>query len=137
MTPSAKHINSNQLQAQYIQRLEGGPTAIRRYLYALPDDQGMVILQRARVFARTGLSEVKGLFLQIPNDLFNGNRRTYASEAGVFELEGCSGTLEVRPISGDWLAIWLEVRSLIFDLLATWRNLWLESEQIQLPFSWD
>ncbi len=72
---------------------------------ALPDDQSLVILQRAGVAGRTGLREVKGLFLQIPNDLFNGMRRHYTSAEGGFVLAGCPGTAETRTIPGNWLNI--------------------------------
>ena len=72
---------------------------------ALPDDRTLVVLQRARVHGRTWLCEAKGLFLQIPNDVFNRMRRTYQHAEGQFELEGCPSRAETRVIPGNWLSI--------------------------------
>jgi len=70
---------------------------------ALPDDRTMVVLQRARTPYRVWLREAKGLFLQIPNDLFNGYRRTLSTAHGETVLPGCTGTSQTHPIEGDWL----------------------------------
>ncbi len=70
---------------------------------ALPDDRTMVILQRARTQYRVWLREAKGLFLQIPNDLFNGYRRTLTTAHGEAVLRGCSGSAQTHAIDGDWL----------------------------------
>jgi hypothetical protein len=40
-----------------------------------------VILEHCRVLTRTYLREVKGLKLNVPNDLFNGFRRVYTTQA--------------------------------------------------------
>lgn len=72
---------------------------------ALPDDRSVVVLQRAHVHGRTWLREVKGLFLQIPNDIFNGLHRTYRHVGGQLVCAGCPGRGETRPIPGDWLGI--------------------------------
>ncbi len=72
---------------------------------ALPDDRTLVVLQRARTTGRVWLREVKGLFLQVPNDLFNGMARTYRHAGGAMALPGCPGEAEVRPIPGNWLNV--------------------------------
>ncbi|MEN6301781.1 MAG: hypothetical protein ABFD96_03610 [Armatimonadia bacterium] len=55
---------------------------------ALPDDRTMIVLEYATVGIRTYLTEVKGLKLNVPNDLFNGFKRNYYSESGHTRLEG-------------------------------------------------
>ncbi len=80
---------------------------------ALPDDRTVVVLQRARALRRVWLPEVKGLFYQMPNDIFNTMSRTYIHSEGQFELAGCPGHSERRDIPGDWLnvdACWSVVR---------------------------
>lgn len=72
---------------------------------ALPDDQTVIVLQRARTIGRTCLREVKGLFLQIPNDLYNGMQRTYTHDGGSLKLVSCPGLEATHPIPGDWLSI--------------------------------
>ncbi len=72
---------------------------------ALPDDRTMVVLQRARVGCRTWLRTVKGLYLQIPNDLFNGFQRTLATAAGERVLQGCPATTGTQAVEGDWLTL--------------------------------
>lgn len=70
---------------------------------ALPDDRTLVIMQRARVGCRTWLQSVKGLYLPVPNDLFNGNRRTAHDAGGQFILTGCPENAQTRPVNGHWL----------------------------------
>ncbi len=71
---------------------------------ALPDDRTIVGLQRARPIHRVYLREVKGLFLQIPNDLFNGYAREYHSARGIRRLAGCPGSRETL-FPGEWLNV--------------------------------
>ncbi len=70
---------------------------------ALPDDRTMVVIQRARTLGRSYLREVKGLFLQIPNDLFNGNQRRYHTAERRLKLGSRPGTAETLAVAGDWL----------------------------------
>jgi len=72
---------------------------------ALPDDQTTVVFQRATTPHRVDLREVKGLFLQIPNDVFNGMRRRYRSAVDTLELKGCPGREERHRIEGKWLSV--------------------------------
>ncbi len=72
---------------------------------ALPDDRTMVVMQHAKTINRVWLREVKGLFLQIPNDIFNGLQRNYYHANGQTTLPGCPGKEENLPIPGDWLNI--------------------------------
>ena len=70
---------------------------------ALPDDRTVVVLQRASVGPRTWLRTVKGLFLQVPNDVFNDMQRSGTDEAGRFTLRGCPETAQTRVVNGDWV----------------------------------
>lgn len=70
---------------------------------ALPDDRSVVLLQRARTGTRAWFTTVGGLLLRVPNDVFNGMRRTAVDAGGQFELQGCTGTALTRTVTGDWL----------------------------------
>ena len=72
---------------------------------ALPDDRTVAVLQRGRVLGRPYLREVKGLFLQVGNDIFNGGCRRAAWEGGERTLGSCPGTEETIPVPGDWLTV--------------------------------
>ena len=72
---------------------------------ALPDDRTVIVLQRARTEGRVWLQCCKGLFLQIPNDLFNGFTRCCTDSAGTYNLPGCPQTAETRAIAGDWVNV--------------------------------
>ena len=58
---------------------------------ALPDGRTMIVLEYCRLGVRSYLSEVKGLKLNVPNDLFNGYRRTYFTAAGKIVATGSAG----------------------------------------------
>ncbi len=49
---------------------------------ALPDDRTMIVLEYCAAPIRCWLREVKGLKLNVPNDIFNDLERTYTGEAG-------------------------------------------------------
>jgi len=73
---------------------------------ALPDGVQMIVLQRAAaLLPRTFVADVKGLHLLIPNDVFNGNHRTYYYEGGAYLFHG-HGSAEERASTGSrWLNI--------------------------------
>ena len=52
---------------------------------------------------RTYLSEVKGLKLNVPNDLFNDYVRTVATAGGPIRLDGRAQGL--RELVGNWLCV--------------------------------
>ncbi len=68
---------------------------------ALPDDRTLVVLHRARAVNRSYFSEVKGINLQIPNDLFNDTRRTLYYGGGEEALLSMSAE-ETRPLLSRW-----------------------------------
>ena len=72
---------------------------------ALPDDQTMVVMQHARTVQRCYLKSVKGLYMNIPNDIFNGSKRVYHTRAGKQVLAGCPSAPELLPIDGDWVNV--------------------------------
>lgn len=72
---------------------------------ALPDDQTVLVLQYAKANIRAYLTELKGLFLNIPNDVFNNESRTYYTDNGSLTLHSCPGTKETLPLDSKWLNV--------------------------------
>ena len=74
---------------------------------ALPDGQTCLCLQYAVCAAgRAGyLAELKDLHLAVPNDLFNGSRRTIRSSAGETVLASPPDRDETLAFPGAWLNI--------------------------------
>ena len=72
---------------------------------ALPDDQTVVTIQRARAGMSNYLRKVRGLALSIPNDVFNGFQRTYYTADGTQTLRSNPGKFELIPNSGKWLNV--------------------------------
>ncbi len=73
---------------------------------ALPDDATAIVLQRAvNPERRTYLVSSKGLFLQIPNDIFNGNSRVYYTEHEKLELPGFGSEEELLNLGSSWLNV--------------------------------
>lgn len=85
---------------------EGEKLARQQVVFtALPDDRSVVTLQYADTDRRVYITSIKGLFLQIPNDVFNDNTRTYYSEAGVYCLSKNKNDREVLPLHSQWINI--------------------------------
>jgi len=74
---------------------------------ALPDAHTCLCLQHVVAATdRVGyLIELKDLHLAIPNDLFNGYRRTVWSSAGSRELRSPPESDETLPLPGAWLNV--------------------------------
>ncbi|MFP4250877.1 MAG: hypothetical protein ACLFU7_14550 [Armatimonadota bacterium] len=66
------------------------PSALEhRYaVAALPDERTMVVLEHCVAPFRCYLAEVRGLKLNVPNDVFNSMHRTYASAGGSIRARG-------------------------------------------------
>ena len=81
--------------------------ATKRIVFAaLPDDATAVVLQYAcaaehRVFLRT----VKGLMLSIPNDIFNGNFRTFYTALGERKIQGFGSNPDVINLESSWINV--------------------------------
>ena len=64
-----------------------------------------VVAQRGIALQRDWLRDVKGLFLQLPNDLFNGHQRTLHTVGGPLVLDGAD-VPEAQTIElGSWLNV--------------------------------
>jgi hypothetical protein len=72
---------------------------------ALPDDASMVVLQHARAATRSYLTAQKGLYLNIPNDVFNGCQRSYYTENGSIQLTGADGHDELICLKSRWVNV--------------------------------
>ncbi|SDE46712.1 hypothetical protein SAMN02799630_05431 [Paenibacillus sp. UNCCL117] len=71
---------------------------------ALPDGKHMLVLQYATALERrTYMREVKGLHLLIPNDLFNGSKRTYVHGKGAISAQGSQGDGDAWRTGSRWL----------------------------------
>lgn len=81
--------------------------AIQKLVYAaLPDDTTIIILQHAQTSGnRTNLTSVKGLHYVVPNDLFNGDSRTYYSAEGKHEIKRLEGKEEILNFHSSWINI--------------------------------
>lgn len=78
-------------------------SAVHQIVYAvLPDDHTVLGLQFCRMGDHRGyVAEVKGLHLNLPNDLFNDFHRTVASGQGDFSLEAFSEST-VLSLGSPW-----------------------------------
>ena len=99
-----------------IQRVSGGhlegqkhqdeKIALQRIVFcALPDDTTVVSLQRATTAKRVYVDTVKGLFLRIPNDLFNDCRRRYHAADGVHQLDGVGAAPSELALHSSWVNV--------------------------------
>ncbi len=75
-------------------------------LFALPDNSTMVGLQHCQLNESRGfLAEVKGMLLNIANDIFNRSRRIYRNDGGQWTLESPSIGDDVLPFKSKWISI--------------------------------
>jgi hypothetical protein len=81
-------------------------TAINRLVYAaLPDDKTVVGIQYATNCYHNYFESIKGLNLNMPNDLYNDNMRTYYYKEGYQCLRGPSGEERIWRIASNWLNV--------------------------------
>jgi hypothetical protein len=78
--------------------------AVHEYaVAALPDGHGMIVMERGVVGDRqTWLAEVKGLKLNVPNDLWNGFERTYHAESGARVVRSEEGRPSMIDLESPW-----------------------------------
>jgi hypothetical protein len=72
---------------------------------ALPDDRTVLVMQYADTPQRSFIRTLRGLLLQMPNDLFNANVRRYYTENGAMELQGVGSSQELRRLNSRWLNV--------------------------------
>jgi len=75
-------------------------------LFALPDERTMVGLQWCGLNESRGyLAEVKGMLLNVPNDVYNKMRRTYRNDADQWLFESPSMGDYVLPLDAKWVSV--------------------------------
>ena len=73
---------------------------------ALPDDRTAVLLEHARLLGgRVYLTDLRGLHLNVPNDLFNDLGRRYHVEDGPREVAGFGANEEAVPLESMWVNV--------------------------------
>jgi len=72
---------------------------------ALPDESTIVCMQFVRVQNRVHIFSAKGMFLQIPNDIFNRNCREICGENFTRHLEPIPEETVLISTYSDWLNI--------------------------------
>lgn len=72
---------------------------------ALPDDRTVLCIQSADAKNRTIISQVQGLLLNVPNDLFNHSIREYATAKGIYRLHGGDRGVPETINAGKWLCV--------------------------------
>ncbi|MFA5561709.1 MAG: hypothetical protein WDA00_03635 [Eubacteriales bacterium] len=80
--------------------------ATKRIAYAaLPDGKTVLTIQRATAQTRAYIHHVKGLCLQIPNDIFNGMSRRYLTDRGPVEIGGEALVSDLKRLSVGGLGV--------------------------------
>ncbi len=79
------------------------PVRHRYAVAALPDDRTMIVLEYCRLQVRSYLAAVKGIKLNVPNDLFNGYSRKYATASGEV-IAGGTGA-QLVPLRSRWVNV--------------------------------
>jgi hypothetical protein len=85
-----------------------GSIALRHQLVfaALPDKHTVIGLQHCRNGEhRAYLIEATGLLLNVPNDIFNGCRRTLTTTAGRMTLRAPATKVETRALGSKWAVV--------------------------------
>ena len=72
---------------------------------ALPDGKTMLFLEYAAMIKEATITEIKGMSLKLPNDLFNSETRTYRTPEETLELAGNPGKADDRVIASDRLSV--------------------------------
>ena len=72
---------------------------------ALPDDQTVVVLQKAEIQNDVYLRRVRGLALSVPNDVFNHFQRTFTTAAGTQTVRAIPEKFTVLENAGNWLSV--------------------------------
>lgn len=98
----------NRISRKFLEEQEVKDKAIARQqlvFAALPDDMTTVILQYAVIPKRTYIQSVKGINYNMPNDVYNGFKRTYFYEDGKIEAEHFGGRENLTDLKSRWINI--------------------------------
>ena len=89
---------------EYLEGQSKTRTAINRLVFAaLPDDKTIVGMQYATSCIHNYYESIKGLNLNIPNDLYNDNIRDYYYNGGCQSLKGPSGEERIWKCHTNWI----------------------------------
>jgi hypothetical protein len=104
LTWGSTSIHSNEMTAEG-QQLDNDDFASQFIVCAaLPDNTTMAVLQYVTTGSRAVcVSSVKGIHFHVPNDLFNGNHRTYFVLDMQHEVVGNSGQEEILSLYSSWI----------------------------------
>ncbi|WP_052361130.1 hypothetical protein [Geminisphaera colitermitum] len=85
----------------------GTDSALHQVAFAaLPDNHTVVAMHYCRMGNRRGyVASIKGLHLNVPNDLFNDYRRQLHTAAGGLTLTAPATQEELRPLNSRWVNI--------------------------------
>jgi hypothetical protein len=72
---------------------------------ALPDNRTVAVMQYAVAANRAYISQLRGLYLHVPNDVYNGYSRTYETAAGTIEADGRSDEPRYAAFDSGWLNV--------------------------------
>lgn len=73
---------------------------------ALPDESGVLCLQYADALNRTFVAQLRGIYWNVPNDIFNGRQRTFVHEHGTDFLRGGDYAKQYETIdAGRWVNV--------------------------------
>ena len=90
---------------------------------ALPDESGIVCLQYADALNRTFVAELRGIYWNVPNDIFNGRQRTFVHENGKDYLRGGDYAKVYETIdAGKWVNVDSKIGLASLDKLTVVRN---------------
>ncbi len=81
-------------------------TAVNRLTFAaLPDDKTVIGMQYATSCIHNYYQSIKGLNLNIPNDLYNDNIRDYYYNTGCQSLKGPAGEERIVKLHTNWINV--------------------------------
>lgn len=97
----------NRLADQFVaEQQKAEVTATIKIVFAaLPDDATTVVMQYAYTHNRTYVKTIKGLKLNVPNDVYNDFKRIYYYDQQKKLSTGNNGCEEVLDVNGNWINI--------------------------------
>lgn len=72
---------------------------------ALPDDETLVVIQYAKAPMRCYMTQLKGVYMNMPNDLYNDCVRTYYTGHDCLRIEGGQDREEIVELKSSWVNV--------------------------------
>ena len=72
---------------------------------ALPDDESMIVIQHAKAAMRSYMIQLKGIYMNVPNDIYNDCKRHYFTANGDVEIQGAPGKQETVELHSPWVNV--------------------------------